>query len=109
MTDAFTPVLPLKIAASVTRLSSSEPDWTLLDPAVDGARRYVARVRFEQPFVQTPVVHTGLAGFDIENGDAARIKLRANAVGPDGFDVEVETWFGTRVWSVDVSWLAIGH
>jgi hypothetical protein len=109
MADPFNPVLPLRIAASVTHLSSSEPNWTLLDPGIDSARKYVAHVRFEQPFIQTPVVHTGLAGFDIGNGDAARVKLRATAVHPDGFDVEVETWFGTRIWSVDVSWLAIGH
>jgi len=50
-----------------------------------------------------------LSGFDIENGDAARIKLRVAAIRADGFDVALETWFETRVWSVDVSWFAIGH
>jgi hypothetical protein len=106
---ADSPVLPLKIAASVARFTHSDAGWTLLEPGSDRARSYAARVEFEQPFTQAPIVHAGLSGFDIENGDAARVKLKLCAVRPEGFDVEVETWFETRIWSLDVSWLAIGH
>jgi hypothetical protein len=109
MGDAFAPVLPLRLAASTTRLDSSASDWTLLDPGIDRARTYATAIRFEHPFAQAPVVQAGLSGFDIENGDAARVRLRVTGVRPDGFDLELETWFGTRIWSIDVSWLAIGH
>jgi hypothetical protein len=103
------PVLPLKIAAAVLRLDSTLPGWTLLDPVGDGRRTYATRVAFESPFRIAPVVHVGISGFDIENTDAARTRLHVTAVDEAGFWLEVETWLATRVWSLDVSWLAIGH
>jgi hypothetical protein len=101
------PVLPLKIAAAVLHLDSTLPGWTLLDG--DGPRTYATRVAFAGPFRLAPVVHAGISGFDIENVDAARTRVRVTAVDEAGFELEVETWLGTRIWSVDVSWLAIGH
>jgi hypothetical protein len=109
MENALRPVLPLRLAAGVTSLSHSDPGWTLLDPGSDSARSHTATVRFARPFAQVPVVHAGLSGFDIENGDAARVKLRVSGVRADGFELVVETWFETRIWAIDVSWLAIGH
>lgn len=109
MSDDFAPVLPLRIAASVARLESALPGWSLLEPGVDRSRSFTTTVHFDQPFAQPPVVHAGLAGFDIENGDAARLTLKVAAVRPDGFDILLETWFETKVWSVAVSWLAVGH
>ena len=109
MPDAFAPVLPLRIAASVAHFGHAESGWSLLDPGGERARSYTASVSFEPAFATAPIVHAGLSGFDIENGDAARIKLRVLAVRADGFELQVETWFETRIWSIDVSWLAIGH
>lgn len=109
MIDAVANVLPLRIASSVVRFDNSLPGWTLLEPGGDRPRTYTAAVTFDRSFAIPPVVQAGLSGFDIENGDAARIKLRVAAVRADGFDVALETWFETRVWSIDVSWLAIGH
>lgn len=109
MQPPVAPVLPLKIAASVLHLDSTLPGWKLLDPAGDTRRTFVTRVSFAQPFNVAPVVHAGISGFDIENIDAARTRLRVTAVDATGFDVELETWLGTRIWSVDVSWLAIGN
>jgi hypothetical protein len=109
MSESLAPVLPLRIAASVTRLESSLAGWSLLEPGVDRARSYATTVHFEQPFAQPPVVHAALAGFDIENGDAARLALKVTAVRADGFDLALETWFETKIWSVAVSWLAVGH
>jgi hypothetical protein len=53
-------------------------------------------------------VHLGLAGLDISNQDSARLTSRAENVSPEGFDVVLATWLHTRVWRVDVNWLAIG-
>ena len=103
------PVLPLKIAASVLHLDSTLPGWTLLDAGSDTPRTFMTRVAFEQPFGLAPVVHAGISGFDVENVDAARTRLRVTHVDATGFDLELETWLGTRIWSVDVSWLAIGN
>jgi hypothetical protein len=109
MENPVAPVLPLKIAAAVLHLDSTLPGWTLLDPAGDTRRTFVTRVTFATPFQLAPVIHAALSGFDIENADAARTHLRVTAVDATGFELELETWLGTRIWSVDVSWLAIGH
>ena len=102
-------MLPLKIAAATLRLDSALPGWSLLDAADETRRTYATRVAFEKPFDLAPVVHAGIAGFDIENVDAARTRVRVTDVNESSFGLELETWLGTRIWSVDVSWLAIGQ
>lgn len=109
MENHVAPVLPLRMAAASLHLDSSLPGWKLLDPTGETRRTYVTRVAFENPFGGTPVVQAGISGFDIENVDAARVRVRVTQVDAAGFEVELETWLGTRIWSVDVSWLAIGH
>jgi hypothetical protein len=109
MDNPVAPVFPLKIAAAVLHLDSTLPGWSLLEPAGDTRRAFVTRVTFESPFRLAPVIHAAISGFDIENVDAARTRIRVIAVDETGFELELETWLGTRVWSVDVSWLAIGH
>jgi hypothetical protein len=102
-------VLPLRIASAVTPLGSASPGWTLLDPGVDRDRVFSAYIGFEKAFSQTPVLQVGIAGFDIENGDASRLRVRVRRISAEGFTVELQTWFNTRIWSVDLSWFAIGH
>lgn len=109
MNDVFAPVLPLQMAAATTLLDARTPGWELLRPGVDRARHCKTRIAFERTFSSIPLVHAGLAGFDIENGDAARIQLQVSDVDTSGFTIEIKSWFNTRIWSVQVSWLAIGH
>jgi hypothetical protein len=109
MIDVFAPVLPLQMVAATTRLDRHTTGWELLNPGVDRARFVRVRITFEHTFYNPPLVHVGLAGFDIENGDAARLGVQASDVDATGFTVEIKSWFNTRIWSVDVSWLAIGH
>jgi hypothetical protein len=106
--EALAPVLPLKIAAAVARFDSEHLGWRLLDPKSDAPRSYTSRIVFESGFQLPPVVHVGIGGFDIENSDSSRLRVRVTHVDQEGFEVELETWLATRIWSVDVSWLAIG-
>ncbi len=94
--------------SAVTVLDSSLDGWTLLDVPADEARTFAFPVTFEQPFAAPPLVHVAITGLDVGNQDAARLRLRAVDIGPSGFTIHVETWLNTRVWAVDVSWLAIG-
>jgi hypothetical protein len=109
MENYAAPVLPLKITAAVLHLDSTLPGWTLLEPGGEAQRTYTTRVAFENPFRLAPVVHAAISGFDIENSDAARTKVSVGAVDDAGFELRIETWLATRIWSIDVSWLAIGH
>lgn len=106
MTTAIT---PLNFLAGTEALDSRREGWTL-DRAPHGApeRSYRSRVTFERPFGATPLVHMGMAGLDISNQDSARLTAKVENVSPEGFDLVLGTWLHTRVWRVDVNWLAIG-
>ena len=104
-------MLPLNMLAGAVRFDDSLPDWTLLDaPEREGSTRvFRGRVEFERGFSAFPVVQIGVTGFDIDRGANARLNVAVVGVDVQGFDVEVRTWWDSRLWSVDLSWLAIGH
>jgi len=106
MTTAIT---PLNFLAGTEALDSRCEGWTL-DRAPHGTpeRSFRSRVTFERPFSATPLVHVGMAGLDISNQDSARLTSRVENLSPEGFDLVLGTWLHTRVWRVDVNWLAIG-
>jgi hypothetical protein len=87
--------------------------WTLLEPlcaATEEARRsFRYTLTFERSFSSAPIVHVGLVGLDASKEDNLRLSLRAEHITAEGFDLVVETWLHSRLWAVDVSWLAIGH
>lgn len=104
-----TGAVPLSMSAGVETLSSDAEGWTLSTPAEGETRSYEKTVSFELAFASTPVVHLGIAGFDVSNEDTARLSTRAVEIHPGGFTIVVETWAGSRVFRADVSWLALGH
>lgn len=107
MADA---VLPLSFAAGAVRFGESSPGWALLEPTPgSGERSHTGRVRFERSFQAPPVVQIGITGFDIDNGANARLNVGIIVVDSEGFDVELRTWWNSRLWSVDLNWIAIGH
>ncbi|HTV21352.1 MAG TPA: H-type lectin domain-containing protein [Polyangiaceae bacterium] len=104
-------VLPLSFAAGAVRFDDSQPGWGLLERAPDGegVRSFTGRVRFDRAFQAPPVVQIGITGFDIDNGDNARLNVGIRDVDVEGFAVELRTWWNSRLWSVDLNWIAIGH
>lgn len=104
-----TAMTPLNFLAGTEALGSLDEGWTL-DQAPHGspARSFRSRISFERPFAGLPLVHLGIAGFDISNQDSARIASRAENVSQEGFDIVLTTWLHTRLWRVDVNWLAVG-
>src|SRR6186713_2716368 len=107
MADA---VLPLSFAAGAVRFGDSSPGWALLERTPgNGERSYAGRVQFERVFQAPPVVQIGITGFDIDNGANARLNVGIIAVDGEGFEVELRTWWNSRLWSVDLNWIAIGH
>ena len=104
-------LIPLAIASSVTRLSYTTEGWNLSTASgsdESACRRFVKRIEFETPFGSTPVVQAGLAGFDLDQRDSARLKITVQEIDAGGFDLEICSWNGSRVYGVDVSWIAIG-
>lgn len=104
----MTSVVPFTVLSAVATLSSELEGWTLLDESKEQARRYDLAVAFERPFATPPVVQVAITALDTSNEANLRVRVRAVGVTMQGFVVEVETWFNSKVWAVDVSWLAIG-
>lgn len=99
------------MAAGAVHLSDAQPGWTFLDVPEheEQARTVRSRVSFEQAFASAPVVQLGITGFDIDNGANARLSVVIVGIDPRGFDVELRSWCNSRLWSVDLGWIAIGH
>lgn len=102
-------IAPLVMLSAVVALDSTLPKWTLLEPATSGeTRRFSYSVTFDVPFAASPVVQLGVVGLDASKDDNLRLKVRAEDITPTGFNLVAETWLHSRLWAVDVSWLAIG-
>jgi hypothetical protein len=101
-------LLPLSVCSSITKYSCDDEGFALHVAEGDGERVFRARVDFTVAFAVVPLVHVGLAGFDIDRDDTARLHVRAEAITTSGFDVVLTTWRRTRVYGATVSWLAIG-
>ncbi len=101
-------VAPLNVLSAVVVLGASLEGWSLLDPANGSDRTFRYSVLFNHGYSSPPVVHVGLVGVDASNDDNLRVRVRAVDITATGFTLEAETWLNTRLWSVEVSWLAIG-
>lgn len=100
---------PFSFLAGTEVLGTGREGWTLDQyPQEPGDREVLARVSFSRPFRTAPLVHLGLTGFDIDHRDAARLKVSAANVTTEGFEIVLGTWLNTRMWRVEVSWLALG-
>lgn len=107
-----TGLIPLKMCSAVVTLDQYLPGWNLADiekTTEPQLRSFVYGVSFNYPFTNMPLVHTGITGFDIGNNDTARISVRTEDISNDGFKIVVETWMHTRVYKVEVNWIAIGN
>jgi len=85
--------------------------WNLAeasDEAEASARQYSVYVPFASTFQLPPVVHLGITGFDTDQRDSSRLSVTAEAISEFGFTVVVTTWSTSRVYSVELSWIAIG-
>jgi hypothetical protein len=101
-------VAPLNLLSAVVALDASLVGWTLLDGGTASDRAVQHHIEFERPFAGPPVVHVGLAGIDVSREDNVRLRVRALDITSSGFILEAATWWNTKIWSVDISWLAIG-
>jgi hypothetical protein len=104
-------LVPFKMCSSTLSLDQFVEDWTLSrfegepDPA---PKTYECWIGFDSPFSNVPLIQVAVAGFDIDNRDTARLRVKAERVTVNGFMLVIETWRHTCVYGVDVSWLAIG-
>jgi hypothetical protein len=105
-------MMPLKTLSATLKLGHGTEGWNLSEHPSEGdwtpPRTFTSEVVFAAPFSYTPVVHIGLTGFDIDQAHTSRVVVRAVDISPTGFKTEVSTWLDSRVYGVEVAWLAIG-
>jgi len=101
---------PWKILSSSVSVGVLTEGWNLAEPSpgAEEERVFQVTVFFATPFDAPPVVHLGLTGFDIDQRDSDRLKIRAAEINAYRFVAEIVTWRETRVYSAEFSWLAIG-
>ncbi|HEY6723571.1 MAG TPA: H-type lectin domain-containing protein [Polyangiaceae bacterium] len=102
-------LVPFKLLSSIASLNHLLEGWTLLEAGTEEKRFFCQYVSFESPFSRAPLVQLSIVGVDASNDDNLRLKVRAIDINQLGFTIEAATWFNTRIWSVEVSWLAIGE
>ena len=103
-------LVPIKMCSAIIVFDQFTQDWTLAqENASEEPRSFVSNILFDAPFSNVPIVHVGLSGFDIDQRDSARISVHAEAISPNGFDLRIQTWLNTRVYKVEVSWIALGQ
>jgi hypothetical protein len=101
---------PWKTLSATVNVGMLTDGWNLATPVGDSDQIRVFRfaVCFSAPFDAPPVVHLGLAGFDLDQRDSSRLALNATEITETGFVAEISTWRETRVYSTAFSWLALG-
>jgi hypothetical protein len=103
---------PLQILSASVGVGVLTPGWNLdqfeAEDLHEESRLYTVEVYFAAAFRYTPVVTLSLTGFDIDQRDGGRVSIKARSVSPGGFTAEISTWHGTRVYSVEFDWFAIG-
>ena len=104
-------IIPLSMCSATVSLDRYTPGWTLADFVADmlpAPRYYYHDVVFDRPFGNIPVVQAAISGFDIDNCDTGRLAVEVHSITPTGFRLSIKTWLHSRVYRVDVNWLAIG-
>jgi hypothetical protein len=101
-------VAPLTLLSAIVVLDASLDGWSLLEPGPLGPRVFRHDVLFVRPFSSPPVVHVGIVGLDVSKDHNLRVRVRPADISAGGFTLEAETWLNTQIWSVEVSWLAVG-
>ncbi len=102
---------PWQILSSNLSVGYRTEGWNLSEltsETIQGERVFAYEVFFATPFLSQPVVNVGLTGFDIDQRTSGRISVKAVEITSHGFKIEVSTWLNSRVYSADISWLAIG-
>jgi hypothetical protein len=101
-------IAPLNLLSATLVLDTSLEGWSLLEPSDEGTREFRYQVIFSRSFSAPPVVQVGIVGLDVSKDDNLRVRVRAVDISPHGFTLLASTWMGTKIWSVEVSWLAVG-
>jgi len=73
-----------------------------------GDRSVLRHIYFNEKYETTPQVLVSLSGLDICNEKNARVKVYAENIDINGFDIKIFTWGDSSLWRIKVSWISFG-
>jgi hypothetical protein len=94
--------------------AEASPNWALhISPDGDETQPLWRSTEFRTPdlpfaqaFAGTPTVVLSLAGIDSDHQFNLRLRLDAEDVQPDEFNIRISTWGDTLIYHVWVNWIA---
>ena len=89
----------------------SHERWSLNASGLSRQRTFTSKITFDQPFENPPKVIIAISGFDIfDHGEtfSSSVKVRAEQITTEGFNVQFSAYHTSRVRGLTVDWLAIG-
>jgi hypothetical protein len=69
-------------------------------------QKYFGPVKFQHPFKSTPKVVAFLNDFDLSEDSIPRISTNISNITTSGFDLKIMSWYGTKLGSAGVTWIA---
>jgi hypothetical protein len=82
------------------------PDWRL--HIGSGQRIYTTAMQFDSPFREPPKVTVAFNGQDVDATTNNRIRVIAEDITADGFNLIYVTWADSIIYSIWTTWTAIG-
>lgn len=79
--------------------------WNLLEGY--GVRNSIYTVKFATPFGTPPKMTVSLYYLEIDSNYPSRIRVTAENITVDSFDVRFHTWDDSKIAAVGVTWIAI--
>ena len=74
-----------------------------------GPREHSYTISFKQKFLKVPKVHVGLTGFDTANAFNQRLTVNVVSVSESDFNITFKTWYDTKVYLMNVNWIAVSN
>jgi hypothetical protein len=90
------------VQTGIVKADANDPAWTL-DELGPGAREFRQVIPFPQPFSKVPQVVISLHGVDV---GPTRVATAAGNVTATGFELLVSTWADSKLYGVNLSWVA---
>jgi H-type lectin domain len=84
--------------------------WTLDKPGAprSGEREHREAITFSKTFSSPPEVMVAISGLDIDEAKNSRVRVYAQNITEEGFDLVFTTWDDTTLYTVRATWLAFG-
>ncbi|GLA25390.1 hypothetical protein CBS147346_2907 [Aspergillus niger] len=95
-----------EVSSTDTEFQTGNFDTLELHPWNEAKPQNRKRVVLERSFAEPPKVLVWLQGFDMDKRKDWRIAVHASNISSEGFDIHIDTWGDSILYSASASWIA---